>query len=410
MDQLTTDKLLEEAFEKLKSKLSGAMHAAGQFVKTGNVGLAKTSYSAQSVAKRAELFKQTVGDYLSKIEQFDTTGATKLNTLSHIGPVVIKSKSTVNEPADGQQYTTSAGLTYTYNAKSKSWFDAGGRKMGNSPMMTKKFLKQYPKGVVKEITSLNEAGEVFAYEREIEKQIKSFITDLATQFNVTGNNTKEILTNLEKLPAVPDLKKAVTELNAFINDLGTKTKLTIKLPEVKIAVPAAKPTSAATSKTTSTKAAPAKPTSTSNAPKMGDNVVLGNYKFTFDGKSWISPIDHKPVKDAGILRAINLQILNKKPVSKSKKPVSKKPTSTGGTSTGGTSSTPSGGAPKDGAIDASKKYKFDATKGLWINIATNTALSKFNSDNKTKAYWKAVAAKKIVPEGKTKITYKEFFV
>lgn len=66
--------------------------------------------------------------------------------------------------------------------------------------------------------------------------------------------------------------------------------------------------------------------------------------------------------------------------------------------------------PKDGALDITKGYKFDASKGLWIDIKANKPLSKSESNSKTIAYWSAVNAKKIVPEGVSKITYKEFFV
>ncbi len=72
--------------------------------------------------------------------------------------------------------------------------------------------------------------------------------------------------------------------------------------------------------------------------------------------------------------------------------------------------TPTGGAPKDGAIDATKDFKFDASRGLWIKTLTGVPLNKAASAAKTVAYWNAVKAGKIIPEGKTKITYKEFFV
>lgn len=394
MSNTDTDRLLTEAFEKIRSKLSGAAHAAGKFITTGNVGVASAGYSAQTVIKRAELFKQTVGDYLSKIEQFDKTGTTKLNTLTHIGPVVIKSKSTVNEPVNGQQYNSSTGYTYTYNSKAKAWFDPTGKKMGNSAMMTKSFLKKYPKGVVKETVNLNEAGEVWAYEREIEKQIQSFVTDLANQFNVTGNSTKEILSKLDKLTTVPELKKSVNDLNMFISELGKKTNLKIKVPEVKIVAQAKKPT--APSKPVSSPAAPTSasaPTTPSTTAKKGDIVMVGTYKFAYDGNNWINPVTKKPENRDLILTYINDELSKKS--STSKKTVPKK---------GSLKS------PKDGAIDLSKKYKFDAGKKLWVNIATNVALTKSNSDKKTQAYWNAVAAKKIIPEGITKLTYKEFFV
>jgi hypothetical protein len=391
MNNTDTDKLLEEAFDKIKSKFSGAMHAAGKFLSTGNVGVANVGYTAQSVIKRNELFKKRVGDYLSKIEQFDATGATKLNTISHIGPIAIQSQSTVSEPSNGQQYTSSTGFTYTYNSKAKAWFDATGKKMGNSSMMTKKFLKKYPMGFIIE-TFLNEAGEVFAYEREIEKEIKSFITDLANQFNVTGNNTKEILAKLEKLPVVPDLKKSITELNTFIKELGTKTKLNIKVPEIKITAPAKKPTAPTSTPTPIPTPSTAKKTPSTTA-KKGDIVMVGTYKFQYDGNNWINPVTKKPENRDLILTYINDELSKKSAASK--KTVPKKASLK---------------SPKDGAVDLSKKYKFDAGKKLWVNIASNVALTKSNSDKKTQAYWNAVAAKKIVPEGITKITYKEFFV
>lgn len=394
MSNTYTDKLLAEAFEKIKSKLSGAAHAASKFITTGNVGVASAGYTAQSVLKRTELFKKTVGDYLSKIEQFDKTGTTKLNKLTHVGPIAIKSKSTVDEPVNGQQYNSSTGYTYTYNSKAKAWFDSTGKKMGNSTMMTKAFLKKYPKGVVKE--NLNEAGEVFAYEREIEKQIQSFVTDLANQFNVTGNSTKEILSKLDKLSTVPQLKKAVTELNFFISELGNKVKvnLNVKVPEVKIAAPAKKTTapikSAPASAPTSAPASTATPSTTA---KKGDIVIVGTYKFQYDGNNWINPVTKKPENRDLILTYINDELSKKS--STSKKTFPKK---------GSLKS------PKNGAFDRSKQYKFDASRKLWVNTKTNAPLNKFNSDKKTEKYWNDVAAKKITPEGITKLTYKEFFV
>lgn len=74
------------------------------------------------------------------------------------------------------------------------------------------------------------------------------------------------------------------------------------------------------------------------------------------------------------------------------------------------SGTPTSGTPKDGAIDLSNNYKFDAGKGLWVNVTTGVPLNKAASNSKTIGYWNAVKAGKLVPEGVTKITYKEFFV
>lgn len=394
MDELTTDKLLAEAFEKLRSKLSGAVHAAGQFVKTGNVGLANAGYSAQSVAKRTELFKKNVGDYLSQIKKFDSTrNTTLLKNLLRIGPIAIQSKSSPTEPLHGEKYQD-AGLEYTYDAKSKYWIDAGGKKMSSSPAMTKKFMKTYPSGYVAENISLNEAGEVFAYEREIEKQIKSFITDLANQFNVTGDNTKEILTKLESLSTVPELKKAVTELNSFIFELGKKTKLTVKLPDVKlVAKQAAKPTTpaapAAGKTPAKTPSTPSKPSASTTTSKKGDSVMVGKYEFKYDGSNWINPITKKAETRDLILKYIDDELSKSSSTS---------------------ASTPSSGTPKDGAIDRAKKYKFDAGKNLWVDIASKKYLNKSASDAKTRGYWNDVKAGKIISEGITKLTYKEFFV
>jgi|NOAtaT_7_FD_contig_31_7900562_length_3755_multi_5_in_0_out_0_2 hypothetical protein len=94
----------------------------------------------------------------------------------------------------------------------------------------------------------------------------------------------------------------------------------------------------------------------------------------------------------------------------SKKPVTPSASTTTPTPAPASSTPPTGGTPADGTFDVSKNYKFDASKNLWVNISTGVALNKSASDAKTVAYWNAVKKGTIIPENKTKIVYKEFFV
>ena len=257
---------------------------------------------------------------------------------------------------------------------------------------------------------LNEAGEADAARIKFKKEIQDYITDLAKQFKVKGNNTAEILNNLLKVPHASYLYSAVDELKALQKVTDSKPALRLIFPkDIKIddntlkAPPVVSPKAgpSTTPKSTAPK---------STAPKMGETVNLGKYQFTFDGKDWISPIDHKPV-DASLGRALNVEFLKKKAASKKTSPKKPAPTKAAPKKpTSKKSPTPTSGIPKGGAIDVSKKYKFDTAKGLWVNIATNVPLNKSASSSKTLGYWNAVKKGTIIPEGITKLTYKEFFV
>lgn len=122
---------------------------------------------------------------------------------------------------------------------------------------------------------------------------------------------------------------------------------------------------------------------------------------------------YKNIADYLLKIGVSVPMSSKKPTST---PASSAPTSAPSTTpattpaTTATSAAPTSGQPKDGAIDATKDYKFDASQGLWVKTMTGVPLNKAASAAKTTAYWNAVKKGTIIPEGVTKITYKEFFV
>ena len=119
---------------------------------------------------------------------------------------------------------------------------------------------------------------------------------------------------------------------------------------------------------------------------------------------------YKAISDYLSKLGISVPMSSKKPTSTPTPSSSTSPSSATPTSGTPTSGTPTSGTPKDGALDVTKDYKFDASRGLWVKTLTGVPLNKQASSAKTVAYWNAVKKGTIIPENVTKITYKEFFL
>lgn len=348
MNESQTDLILQEAFEKLKSKFAGAAHAVGQFAKTGSVNVAKAGYKAQQIVKRFELFKKNVGSSLQHIKQCDPANTLGLTTRKALGPIQIKGTAKP-KLLNRQVFQDTNNIDYTYDAKTNAWLAPGGKKNAYSAKMTQDFLAKYHPSI---------GGEIFGEKQNIESEIQSLVLDLAKEFNIKGTNTQAVLNQLNKLKTVPELNQTIAALNKFLSEIKNKTKLNIVLPK-QLSVVKRKPR-AKTKPAAPAPAAPAAPAATASLIPKGTTYKIGSIDAEYDGTQWVDSIRNIPFAPQYQDRISQIYISDKYPIS-STTPA----TTTPATTTSATPATPATPATKAG---------------------------------------------KLVPENITKLTYKEFFV
>lgn len=240
--------IFNEAFgDTLRAKWSGAKSAVGSVFKKGMRGdfsMAASQYNAQFVLKRFELFQKNTLEYLKAIKKYDVENETGIQSLfapkaapqpktaptytpdqiEKLFDKLINSNSPFSETLNNLIGKNSASqfIKIYQSIYSGKNFDNLSKAFRKNPDLKKKIADRMAteltnnkvpmkKSALSESFLIFEAGEIHEYSKKIEKEIESFILDMAKHFKISGKGMN-ILAQLATLAE----KNNLTELRAVL--------------------------------------------------------------------------------------------------------------------------------------------------------------------------------------------------